>query len=246
MYGKSILIPWLFYTTFFLPYASSDIGCVPIAGLGIVADPQIFFPRLANSIDFCIDNFILVKTTHLNLTDGINILKLSPHIKNLTVIIRENYLFSVSEGWNTILKTYPDSAWFLILAYDIELRPGQLELMSSRFWDQSETHVINSNYTSARNHIPPLLLVFSNYENADVAACAFNIFGFTNQVIQDIGYFDENLFPVLFIIKLCIFYFIIVKYLLRLYVGRRFGKTPTGNIVLIGITIIVEVRYILI
>jgi len=172
---------------------SSDIGCIPTAGLGVITDPQQFFPRLAKSIDYCIDNFVLVKTESVNLTEGIDNLIHSSHIKNLTIIQREKYFFGVSEGWNTILKAFPNSPWYLVLAYDIELRPHLLELMSRRFWDQSQSHIsINSTHNIAEN---PILLAFSSYENADVSQCAYNIFAFTQQVLQDLGYFDENLFP---------------------------------------------------
>ena len=180
--------------------SASQTDCVPVMGLGAVVDPLHFVPRLITSVDYCVENFVIVVTSFSldNITSSsVPLLKNSSYIRNFTIVIREKYIFSVSEGWNTILHTFPQAKWYIIIAYDILLRPGQLEKMSRRFWDESGYHFQRNIST---------ILAFSNYDNADVRSCAYNMFAVKRDVFQNIGIFDENLFPVRFLIYLYYFH----------------------------------------
>jgi len=165
--------------------------CIPVMGTGVVADPMNFVPRLAQSIDFCVNNFVLVKAKGMILTEGINILQSSPHIRNLTIITHEYGLFSVSEGWNLVLKSFPDELWYLISAYDVEFKENQLQAISNNFWRDSGFKIIND--VIKRTSIN-LNFVFVNWENMEPAG--YNLFAISSLVIRAIGYFDENIFPV--------------------------------------------------
>ena len=164
-------------------------NCIPVLGLGVITDYYNFLPRLINSIDYCVDNFVIVSTEYANTSLLHPVMEMNKFIGNYKVISKERFLFSVSEGWNIILKEYPRSRWFMIVAYDIYFLPGQLEKMARRFCDQSGLHIPTNDNSS-------ILLSFSNWVNADVVDCAYNMFALLPEVISSVGYFDENLFPV--------------------------------------------------
>jgi hypothetical protein len=150
-----------------------------------VADPINFFYRLASSIDHCVSNFVLIKSKKAQINDAINLLSNSPYILNLTVIQSPHNLFGVSEGWNMGLRAFPESSWYLICAYDVEFLPNQLKHFSRRFHRDIRIEP-PSNITSFN-------FVFSNWQNLNPGG--FNLFALTKEVVDNVGYFDENFFP---------------------------------------------------
>jgi hypothetical protein len=157
-----------------------NIPCIPVMGFGFIDDVKGFVPRLLSSIDFCIDNFIIVisKNTKLHYDST-----QYPNIKNMTIHRHPYELLGVSEGWNKILHSFPYSPWYLISAYDVLFLPGQLKAFSHRFWSRS---LFNSNKTVNFAHTR-----WSNMPGGK----GFNLFALNQEVIQNCGYFDENIFP---------------------------------------------------
>lgn len=166
--------------------------CIPVMGTGVVADPLKFSLRLVNSIDFCIENFILTYARGLDIALTIEVLNTSKYIKNLTVIEHKYRIFGVSEGWNNVLRTFPRHLWYLIIAYDVEFMAGQLSTFSHRFWNESGW-INKTDYVRLSPSLIRTNFAFVNYAN--MGPSGYNVFAMSYQVIRNVGYFDENIFP---------------------------------------------------
>ena len=172
-------------------------NCVPVMTVGVVADPLQFLPRLLFSIDHCILNLVLVKTQGLVVPRQ---LSLNPFIKNWTIIEFPYDIFGVSEGWNAGLKAFPQSKWFMIVAYDVEFFPGQISRFSESFWRDCQRPMRRHNHStsSASSLAGPqnrtiFRIGFSNWRNLHPGG--FNLFAISSAVVDQLGYFDENYFP---------------------------------------------------
>jgi hypothetical protein len=158
--------------------------CIPVMGLGFIRDPLNFIDRLISSIDFCVENFVIVGS---NKEEFLH--KYSPLLhENLTYLPQPYSLIGVSEGWNLIFRGFPASPWYLIAAYDVEFLPGQLEELSKRFWKESLAAVEGNNKETQTN------FAHTKWQNLP-GGRGFNLFALSRQVIENCGLFDENLFP---------------------------------------------------
>jgi hypothetical protein len=158
--------------------------CIPVMGLGFISDPMHFLERLISSVDFCVENFVIVGS---NKNEFIEKYSAQLH-ENLTYLPQPYSLIGVSEGWNLIFRTFPASPWYLITAYDVEFLPGQLEEFSRRFWKESSAAVDGRKEEIQTN------FAHTKWQNLP-GGKGFNLFALSQQVIENCGYFDENLFP---------------------------------------------------
>ena len=143
--------------------------CVPVMGVGVVSDPQNFLLRLVKSIDFCVYRFVLIRSSYVDLQDSIDLLRRSNHIKVLSLITYNYSISSVAESWNIILRSFPKEPWYLICAYD----------------------VVNRTLLLGESSIN---IAFSNWRNMEPSG--YNLFALSLEVINEVGFFDENIFPV--------------------------------------------------
>lgn len=152
--------------------------CIPVMGFGYISDPMNFAPRLIQSIDFCIENIIIVVPRGSNFS--------FPIIENMTIYRHPYDLIGVAEGWNIILKSHVFAPWYLICAYDVLFLPGQLQSLSLRFWDKS----------GLTNSMLPRMVNFAHTRWVNLpGGKGFNLFIISQEVVQNCGYFDENLYP---------------------------------------------------
>ena len=165
--------------------------CVPVMGVGVVSDPQNFLLRLVKSIDFCVYRFVLIRSSYVDLQDSIDLLRRSNHIKVLSLITYNYSISSVAESWNIILRSFPKEPWYLICAYDVEFASKQLKTFSRRFWEQSGWRVVNRTLLLGESSIN---IAFSNWRNMEPSG--YNLFALSLEVINEVGFFDENIFPV--------------------------------------------------
>ena len=174
--------------------SSFHYPCIPVMGVAVLVDPLGFLPRLGRSLDFCIDNFVLViSKPYVNSSDHANLFQnsiTSNIIRKLHIVQSNYYITGVSEGWNLILKSHLSSPWYLICGYDVEFLPGQLEDFSLRFWNQSGSLTTNIFHKKE---------VFCNFAHTKwqnlPGGKGFGLFALSNEVIKNCGYFDENIFP---------------------------------------------------
>jgi hypothetical protein len=172
----------------FVEIVASD-NCIPVIGFGVISDPMNFCQRLVSSIDFCVTNLVVVHPSdyilHLNgekvpFHEAVLSWQNKSLIKKVTLLPLPYSLIGVAEGWNKIIRSDASAPWYMITAYDVEFLPGQLSEFSRRYWSESLFNVTNFAHTKWLN-LP--------------GGKGFNLFAFSRSVIENCGYFDENIFP---------------------------------------------------
>ena len=176
--------------------AGFDYPCIPVLGFAVVSDPMRFTSRLIDSIDFCVQQLVIVHAREYNFW-GHNRIPLYSQIKNVTIIKHRHSVIGVSESWNIILKSFPAAPWYLVSAYDVLFLPDQLKLFSYRFWRRSGLAI--PVYDGSGNAGKVTLLSNVNFAHTRWANMpggkGFNLFALSREVIENCGYFDENIFP---------------------------------------------------
>lgn len=165
---------------------SGDVKCIPVMGLGFNEDIRNFVPRLLNSIDFCVDHFVIVVPKRLSNLVRVSLTESSQHLPNIEFKSIPRDVIGVAETWNVILNAYPSAPWFLISAYDVMFLPGQLSDFSKRFWKRSGLLDRRINATVNFAHTK-----WFNMHGGK----GFNLFALTQEVVHNVGFFDENIYP---------------------------------------------------
>lgn len=171
--------------------------CIPVMGFGFIDDPKNFTGRLITSIDFCVEEFVIIfpkyyihdKSNGLSFTDASQIWFQNSPVQNVNYIPMKTALIGVAEGWNSIITSYK-APWYLISAYDVEFFSGQLEIISRRFWIDSGQHSEQTN----RIQETKINFVHTKWQNLP-GGRGFNLFGLSRDVVDNCGLFDENIFP---------------------------------------------------
>lgn len=164
--------------------AMDESPCIPVMGFGFIDDSMNFISRLMNSIDHCVDRFVIVGSK-----DHEPRFLSHPRLhSNLTYLPQPHRLIGVSEGWNLILRSSPSAPWYLVTAYDVEFLPGQLRELSERFWRDSRVSGDGGNGGIQTN------FAHTKWQNLP-GGKGFNLFAISREVIEACGYFDENIFP---------------------------------------------------
>eukprot|EP00607_Mallomonas_marina_P002782 CAMPEP_0182425314 /NCGR_PEP_ID=MMETSP1167-20130531/11700_1 /TAXON_ID=2988 /ORGANISM="Mallomonas Sp, Strain CCMP3275" /LENGTH=195 /DNA_ID=CAMNT_0024605885 /DNA_START=176 /DNA_END=760 /DNA_ORIENTATION=+ len=123
------------------------------------------------------------------MTQSIAFLYDSPFIHSVTILTKPSMIISVSDGWNHIMNTIPEAPWIAFVAYDVAFLPGQLALFTRRFWSDSGRDV-----PPGSNPTPKRLMAFVNWVNMNNFGL-YNFFAMDASLIDEVGDFDENLFP---------------------------------------------------
>ena len=186
-------------SAFILPhiYSESESAhagkCVPLMSVGLIMDPQLFLGRLITSVDHCIDNFVLVTVLNQQITNIVELIRENRNIRNFTLVVYNSTIFSVSEGWNIAFKLFPNAPWYILCAYDVEFPPNQLSIFAKRYWNECGWEYVNGSLFQRQLDIK-INFAFVNWLNMNPGG--YNFFAVSVEVIRNVGYFDENIFPV--------------------------------------------------
>ena len=215
MAKKSLMLILIVISFISLNNSINSNFCIPAMIVNVIVDPHLFLPRLISSIDHCITHLWINKPLHFNISKTIQIIKNNPFINGYTIHEHSFLLFSVTEGWNSALRKMKKAPWYLICAYDVEFFKGQLNTFSRRYWVRSgllpaHPTLVNlvslsspslSHYSSLCLFLKVTNMAFVNWLNLDPGG--YNLFALSKDVINNIGYFDENFFPVCFLFIYC-------------------------------------------
>ena len=157
---------------------------IPVIGTAIVNGVH-WLDRLIQSIDYPVDNFVVFNNNGRNqITQELEELKSksSPYIKEFHLCHLPHNI-GCGGAWNMIIKSFTASPYWIITNHDIQFGAGFLESMvfKSQYQDVGMVHCsANGNYVEddVTNNIG-----------------SFECFLIKNWVIQQIGLFDENIYP---------------------------------------------------
>jgi hypothetical protein len=145
---------------------------IPLLGVPVLNRGDLL-ARMIDSIDYPIDKLAIIQNGNDDtVCDVINELMTSTH-----PLINEVYLerpfrnIGVSQSWNTIIKAFPECSYWIITNNDTVFLPGDLEkyvILHSQHHDD--------------------LIVQPNG--------AFSCFLITPKIVQTVGLFDENIWPI--------------------------------------------------
>ena len=167
--------------------------CVPLMSVGLITDPQLFLARLIKSVDHCIVNFVLVTVQNQQVRNNIELIRENKNIHNFTLVTHNSTIFGVAEGWNIAFKLFPNTPWYILCAYDVEFPPNQLSIFTKRYWNECRWEYVNGSLFQRRRK-KHTNFAFVNWLNMNPGG--YNFFAVSVEVIRNVGYFDENIFPV--------------------------------------------------
>lgn len=151
---------------------------IPILGIPIVNGFH-WLQRLIDSIDFPIDTVVILNNNSddTELTNNLEQLQRNNHNLNINQIKICNLPgnIGVAASWNLIIKSNINSSYWLICNNDIGFTTGLLKA----FYDQAQNTDIGIIHGSG----------------GDFGDGSYDIFLIKDWVVQEIGLFDENLYP---------------------------------------------------
>ncbi len=131
--------------------------------------------RLIDSIDYPVNNVVILFQGNIN-KDKVNFT--NTFVKNF-IFISSSINIGVSRGWNYFLKKFPSSYW-LISGDDCFFEPKTLERIA--------------NFMSIPSSLENVFCGLKIKNRNDVPA-GFNTFVITKLLLQNVGLFDENIYP---------------------------------------------------
>lgn len=149
---------------------------IPVIGTAVVNSTH-FVTRLVYSVDYPVDNFVIVNNNGRGeLDESLAHLQSMKHdfIRKIVVINLPANL-GCAGAWNLIIKLYMNSPLWIICNDDIAFTPGLLQEM-----------VEESNN-------PEIGMVHPN--SGDFSLGTFDLFLLKDWVVQTYGLFDENCYP---------------------------------------------------
>jgi hypothetical protein len=155
---------------------------IPVFGT-LVCTTTKWIKKQLDSIDYPIENFIIINNNPHLLTRELDIIVKKSHkfIKNLKVY-HMPYNLGCSEGWNLIIKSFMFSPYWIICNDDVSFTPGLLEEMNIAAQDK-EVGMIHQKEVNLR-----YLEKFGTYE----------LFLIKDWVVEKYGFFDTNFYPAYF------------------------------------------------
>jgi GT2 family glycosyltransferase len=149
---------------------------IPVIGVPVLKNPK-WIKRLYLSVDYPTDNFVIFNNNGKGeITEDLeNLKKLEqPFVKNLTIVHLPSNL-GVSTAWNLIIKSYLMSPYWIIAGDDIAFTEGFLQEMAEAAEDK-EVGMVHG-------------------YGGDFGDGAWDVFLIKDWVVQQYGFFDENLYP---------------------------------------------------
>ena len=152
------------------------MNSIPVLGVAIVNGVHWLLKQIA-SIDYPIDNYVIINNNGKGEIDE-QLETLSkikhPYINNFKVVNLPSNL-GCGGAWNLIIKSYINSPGWLITSHDVSFTPGFLNELSTNANDES------------------VGLVFG--QGGDFGLGSFDLFYIKDWAVEQIGLFDENLYP---------------------------------------------------
>lgn len=153
------------------------IKSIPVLGTAIV-NTIGWLEKLIGSVDYPTDNFVIINNNGRGqLTNDIDnlIKKPHPYIKNFYVAHMPRNV-GCAGAWNTIIKCFMDSPFWIIANHDIEFPNDFLSKMLD----------------DAKN---PLIGTVHGQYGPTLCMGGYSLFLIRDWVIRDFGLFDENFYP---------------------------------------------------
>lgn len=142
---------------------------IPVLGIPVINREDMLLDMI-KSIDFPVEKLAIVQNAnHPELLEVIQTIRsgINPHVKSVYVSIPFRNL-GVAPSWNHIIKSFPESSFWLLPSVDIKFASGDLEKIYTSHLENPDTFIFVSGF-----------------------AC----FGLTPSVIKKVGLFDENFYP---------------------------------------------------
>ena len=153
------------------------MNTIPVLGTAIV-NTTSWLERLINSVNYPTERFVIINNNGRGqLTDEINQLCSKPHpyIKNFYPVHMPSNN-GCAGAWNTIIKSFINSPYWIIVNHDIEFPDNFLEKMVYLASDET--------YGMVHGHHGPVWFMGG-----------FSLFLIRDWVVRDFGLFDENFYP---------------------------------------------------
>ena len=153
---------------------------IPVLGV-LVCTTTKWIEKQIQSIDFPIENYIIINNNENFLAEKLDILvsKGNKFIKNLKVY-HMPYNLGCAEGWNTIIKSFLFSPYWVIVNDDVSFTPGFLKELHETALENQDAGLIHGNPCK---------------ENFLTKFGSFDMFLIRDWVIKDFGLFDTNFYP---------------------------------------------------
>ena len=153
---------------------------IPVLGT-LVCTTTKWVEKQIQSIDFPIENYIIINNNENFLAKKLDILvsKGNKFIKNFKVY-HMPYNLGCAEGWNTIIKSFLFSPYWVIVNDDVSFTPGFLKELHETALKNPDAGLIHGNPFTQH-----LLTSFG----------LFDMFLIRDWIIKDFGLFDTNFYP---------------------------------------------------
>ena len=160
----------------------------------LVCTTTKWIKKQLDSIDYPIENYIIINNNAKCLAHELDIIVSKKHkfIKNMSVY-HMPYNLGCAEGWNTIIKSFLFSPYWVILNDDVSFMPGFLEELHNSTEKNKDAGFIHGK--------PCCLPYLYNFGS-------FDMFLIRDWVVKEYGLFDINYYPA---------YFEDFDYIMRLY-----------------------------
>ena len=156
---------------------------IPVLGT-LVCTTTKWIEKQLESIDYPIENFIIINNNTEYLSEKLDKIVSKGHkfIMNLKVY-HMPYNLGCAEGWNTIIKSFVHSPYWVVTNDDVSFTPGFLK----------ELH-----YKALENYDVGLIHGKPCYLNYLEKMGSFDLFLIRDWVVKDYGLFDVNYYPAYF------------------------------------------------
>jgi GT2 family glycosyltransferase len=164
---------------------SSNVEKKALAVVGVlVCTTTKWIKKQLESIDYPIENYIIINNNSECLARELDIIvaKKHPFIKNLKVY-HMPYNLGCADGWNTIIKSFLFSPYWVIVNDDVSFMPGLLEELYDCYENNKDAGLIHG-----KPCFLPYLTKFGSYD----------MFLIRDWVVKEYGLFDVNYYPAYF------------------------------------------------
>lgn len=150
---------------------------IPVIGTAVV-NSSYWISRLIMSIDFPVENFVIINNNGRGeIDEELNsLLNLNKKFIDKIKVCHMPANIGCSGAWNLIIKCYMNSPYWIIVNDDVAFGPGLLEEFYDTIEGDRDIGVIHANA-------------------GDFNVGSWDLFLISDHIIQNFGLFDENLYP---------------------------------------------------
>jgi GT2 family glycosyltransferase len=147
----------------------------------LVCTTTKWIKKQLESIDYPIENYIIINNNTECLAHELDIIvaKKHPFIKNMKVY-HMPYNLGCADGWNTIIKSFLFSPYWVIVNDDVSFMPGLLQELHDCYENNKDAGLIHG-----KPCFLPYLTKFGSYD----------MFLIRDWVVKEYGLFDVNYYP---------------------------------------------------